>query len=108
MSYKSLENTKAFEDIIKIITGSYLGVSFLAGKISVAIELIVILIVIILIGVKMYSKETRKWDFNHKIIEHLKRDEEQNETMSEKVSFKTKVKVQKQCHSRNIKKVRCY
>lgn len=74
VNYSSLSKTDIFDVIIGILSGSFIGVSFIDKSNDIFYKVAVITFIIVFLCLKIYALTTRKWSFYDKLFEHLKND----------------------------------
>ena len=72
VNYTSLSNTDIFDVIISILTGGFIGVSFIDKSNDIIYKIAAIIFIIAFLCIKTYALTTRKWSFYDKLFEHLK------------------------------------
>ena len=72
VNYTSLSKSDIFDVIISILTGSFIGASFLDESNDGIYKIAAIILIFAFLCLKIYVITTRKWDFYDKLFEHLK------------------------------------
>ena len=72
VNYSSLSKADVFDIVIGILSGSFIGVSFIDESNDIIYKIAVIIFIIAFLCLKIYVLTTRKWSFYDKLFEHLK------------------------------------
>jgi len=74
VNYASLSKADIFDVIIGILSGSFIGASFIDESNDIIYKIVAIIFIIAFLCLKIYVLTTRKWSFYDKLFEHLKND----------------------------------
>lgn len=72
MNYKSLQNNDDIDLLISILSGSFLGVSFLDTAVDMWLKIGSLLMILYLVIAKTFTINNKKWKFYVMILEQLK------------------------------------